>query len=310
MPSLQDYTQQSRYSDPREYAALLADLPVDQSADLANLADVVRNVLVHYRGAGIDFPPERLAEIDNRWVRRILAADRRRFDTPLTAFRPEVDRVVGCCRDFTLLTVSALRAHGVPARSRVGFAAYFEAGFHHDHVITEFWDGERWVFADTQVPSNESWPPFNPLDIALGIDTFATAAQVWTAYRRGDIDVTQFGVGPDLPLRGDWFVRNYVLMELAHRQCDELLLWDIWGVMSLELDGDLGLIDDVASLLLAADGGGDPVGAERGDTAAAERKLAELYATDPRLNPGDRVRCHSPRGVTEDVDLRVQMRVQ
>lgn len=298
MPSLPDYTRQSAYSDPGEHAELLAALAVnapDQAGppDVADLAAMARNVLVHYRASGIPFPPERLTEIDSRWVERLLAVDRSRFDTPLDAPRPEADRVAGCCRDFTLLTVSALRAHGVPARSRVGFAAYFVPGWHHDHVITEYWDGERWVCADTQLDPAWSWP-FDPLDMPFGEGVFAPASRVWTAYRGGDIDVDQYGVDVGLPIRGNWFVRNYVLMELAHRQRDELLLWDTWGVMSDRLDGDLALIDDVAALLIAADGGDD----------SAEQQLAERYADDPRLHPGDRVLCLSPTGAIQDVDLR------
>jgi Transglutaminase-like superfamily len=293
MPSLPDYAQQSPYSDPREHAELLAAVP----ADLPALAAMVRNVVVHYRASGIEFAPERLAEIDNRWIDRLLAADRSRFDTPLEAPRPEADRVAGCCRDHTLLSVSALRAHGVPARSRVGFAAYFTPGFHHDHVITEYWDGERWVCADTELEPTWSWP-FDRLDLPLGPGVFETAAQVWTAYRRGQLEVEQYGVDVGLPIRGNWFVRNYVLMELAHRQRDELLLWDNWGPMSDRLDGDLSLIDDVAALLLAADNGDE----------AAEQRLSEWYAEDSRLHPGDQVRCFSPTGVTHDVDLRARGR--
>ncbi len=293
MPTLHDYSQQSPYSDPREYAPLIAALP----ADLPRLGDVVRNVLLHYRASGIQLTPERLAEIDNRWIDRLLAADRTRCDAPLDVPRPEADRVAGCCRDFTLLTVSALRAHGVPARSRIGFAAYFEPGFNHDHVITEFWDGGRWVFADTQLAPAGSWPSvgrFDPLDMSLEKAGFATAAQVWIGYRRGDLDVNRYGVGMGVPIGGDWFVRNYVLLELAHHQRDELLLWDQWGAMSGQLDGDLGLIDDVAALLLAADGGDQ----------SAEDQLSQWYATDSRLHPGDRVLCWSPRGVAEAIDLR------
>ncbi|HST80355.1 MAG TPA: transglutaminase domain-containing protein [Kineosporiaceae bacterium] len=290
MPSLDTYTQQSPYSDPREYTPLITALP----ADLPNLGAAVRNVLVHYRAPGVQLSSERLAEIDNRWIDRLLAADRSRFDSPLDQPRPEAERVAGCCRDFTLLTVSALRAHGVPARSRIGFAAYFEPDFHDDHVITEFWDGERWVFADTQLAPTGSWPGFDPLDMVLDEAGFTTAAQVWTAYRRGDIDANQYGVGSGVPIGGAWFVRNYVLLELAHRQRDELLLWDLWGGMSDQLNGDLELIDEVAALLLAADGGDQ----------SAEATLAERYATDARLHPGDRVLCRSPRGVTGTVDLR------
>jgi hypothetical protein len=301
MPSLTDYTRQSPYSDPREYADLLATLPTDQpdrpdqAAELPKLAVVVRNLIRHYR-AEVPTSPERLAEVDNRWIDRLLACDRTRFDTPLDVFRPEPDRVVGCCRDFTLLTVAALRARGVPARSRVGFAAYFAPDFHHDHVITEYWDGRRWVFADTQITRDGAWPPFDPLDLELGPTVFETAAQVWTRFRRGEIDVNTYGVDPNLPLRGDWFVRNYVIQELAHRQRDELLLWDTWGVMSLQFDGDHGLIDDVAALLLAADGGDE----------AAEQKLADWYAADSRLHPGDRVISYSPVGLPKQMDLHAR----
>jgi hypothetical protein len=291
MPTLTDYARQSPYSDPRGRADLIDELP----ADLPGLGAVIRNVLVHYRASGITFPPDRLAEIDNRWVDRMLDADRSRFDTPLAIPRPEADRVAGCCRDYTLLTVSALRAKGVPARSRIGFAGYFEAGFHHDHVITEFWDGGRWVCADTQLDPAGSWP-FDPLDMPLGPGGLETAAQVWSGYRRGDLDVDTYGVWPGAPIGGGWFVRNYVLLELAHRQRDELLLWDGWGEMSDELDGDLGLIDEVAALLLAADAGDE----------AAEAKLEAWYAEDSRLRPGDQVQSFSPRGLREVVDLRTR----
>jgi hypothetical protein len=289
MPSLQDYRQQSRYSDPREYAALLAELP----SEVAEVGIAVRHLLVHYRGAEGAYPAERLVEIDNRWLDRVLAADRSRCDLALAVPRPESERVVGCCRDYTLLTVAALRAHGVPARSRIGFAGYFDPDHHHDHVITEFWNGERWVFVDTQLdPSTDRG--FDPLDMPLGERVFETAAQVWSRFRRGELDVDRYGVGPGVPIGGDWFVRNYVILELAHRQRDELLLWDIWGDMSPNLDGDLELIDTVADLLLAADRGND----------AAEQELTDRYRTDARLHPGEQVNCRSPRGVTQDVDLR------
>ena len=203
--------------------------------------------------------------------------------------------MAGCCRDFTLLAVAGLRAQGVPARSRVGFASYFEPDWHHDHVITEYWDGERWRYADAQLDPAGSWP-FDPLDVPLGKGVFESAAQVWTAYRRGDLDVRRYGVAPGIPIGGDWFVRNYVLVELAHRQRDELLLWDVWGLMSDRLDGDLALIDEIAALLLAADDGDE----------SAELRLDEWYADDPRLHPGERVTCLSPRGVTQEVDLRLR----
>jgi len=109
------------------------------------LVTVVRNVMVHYVGAGLTFTGERLEEINNRWVERILDTDQGRHAAPLSAPRPETERVAGCCRDFTLLTVAALRHKGVPARSRIGFAGYFHPDFHEDHVVVDYWNGQRWV---------------------------------------------------------------------------------------------------------------------------------------------------------------------
>jgi hypothetical protein len=268
-----DYTQQTEFSDPRSHGRLFDPLPDDPGG----IGEVIRNLVVHYRASGIAFPPDRLAEIDSRWADRLLDADRKRFDTPLTEPRAPEQRIVGCCRDFTLLTVAALRHKGIPARSRIGFADYLDPSWHYDHVIAEYWDGARWVGMDSQV---DKYVPLAP-------GGFQTAAQVWTAYRRGEIDVNQFGVAPAVAdLRGAWFVRNYVISELAHRRGQELLLWDLWGDMSLELTGDLSLFDEVAGLLQSADAG---------DTRA-EEKLAGLYADDVRLHPGDRVECLSPSG--------------
>ncbi len=275
-----NYTRQTRFSDPGRHAALFDPLPTD----VAGVGAVVRNIFVHYRASGIDFPPGRLAEIDSRWVERMLDADRSRSDAPLAEPRAESDRVVGCCRDATLLSCAMLRAKGVPARSRVGFADYLEADFHVDHVITEVHDGTRWIATDTQLDLAE---------VRLGPGGLWTAAQAWTAYRRDEVDPETFGVGGQVPVRGAWMLRNYVIYELAHRRGDELLLWDLWGAVRLELGDDLAVIDEVAALLLAADAG----------DAAAEQRLARLYDQDRRLRPAGRVTCMSPRGVVTETAL-------
>lgn len=126
---------------------------------------------------------------------------------------------------------------------------------------------------------------------------FDSAAKVWTAYRAGKIDIDQYGVGPGVPIGGAWFVRNYVLIELAHRYRDELLLWDGWGAMTgPEMDGDLELVDELAAMLLGADAGDGSV----------ERELARRYAADPRLRPGDQVQSHTPTGEVFAVNLRTR----
>lgn len=283
---------QSTYSDPRAHAALVAEVP----ADLPGLAAVTRNLVVHYRADGEVFTGDRLAEINSRWVERILAVDQARNAAPLAEPRALRDRVAGCCRDFALLSVAFLRDKGIPARSRIGFAGYFVPGWHHDHVVTEMWNGERWVRADTELDPAGDWG-FDPLDIPLVGDPappFETAAEVWRKYRAGVVDVDTYGVDPNVPIGGAWFVRNYVLYELAHLQGDELLLWDCWGAVTGELDGDLDRIDRIAELLLGVDADDD--------TTATE--LDRLYAEEPDLRPQGEVLCFMPEHEPFPVALR------
>ncbi|WP_433076405.1 transglutaminase-like domain-containing protein [Dactylosporangium sp. CA-052675] len=267
---LQRYREQSRFSDPGRFGELLDELP----DDVAGLMAVVRNVLVHYRAAGIAFDGARLAEIDSRWASRMLELDQQRFPGPLAEPRPQAQRVVGCCRDFTLLTIAALRRRGVPARSRVGFSPYFAEDWNYDHVVAEYWNGTRWVLADAQLDPAEH--PFDTADLPQ----FITAAQAWTAHRRGLIDADRYGVDPALPFHGHQFLLDSVLLEVAHRHGDEALLWDQWGAITDRT------ADELAELLLAAD---------RGDAGAA-RVLAKRYETDPSLHLANRVHCMSPSG--------------
>ncbi|TDU82340.1 transglutaminase superfamily protein [Kribbella voronezhensis] len=289
-----DYAAQTPFSDPGEYAELFDAVP----ADIPGLTEVIRNLVIHYRGGGIEFTGDRYDEINHRWVSAMLATDQKRNGTALAIPREPVDRIVGCCRDFTLLAVSALRHKGIPARSRVGFASYFAEGFNPDHVVAEYWNGDRWVMVDSQLGPDPHWK-FDPQDMEPG--WFRSAAEVWLGYRSGALDGDDFGVDPGMPIRGGWFIRNYVFFQLAHLQGDELLLWDAWGAQSGSLDdADLELADEIATLLVASDNGDE----------AATAVLAARYAEDPRLHPGDRILQLSPAGhppVT--VDLRTRATV-
>lgn len=275
-----DYALQTEYSDPGVHAGLYDALP----DDIPGIGAVVRNLLIHYRGGGIEFTGDRLAEIDHRWVSAMLATDQKRNGTPLAEPREPADRIVGCCRDYTLMFVSILRHKGIPARSRIGFADYFAAGFNHDHVVAEYWNGERWVMIDSQLDPAEG-RPFDVLDMPPG--PFRSAAEVWLGIRAGDLDADVFGVDPGLPIRGGWFVRNYVHLQLAHLNGDELLLWDNWGPMSGSLDGvDLDLTDRIAALMVASDNGDD----------AAAKEITDRYRTDSALTFTGRSFVTSPAG--------------
>jgi hypothetical protein len=143
------------------------------------------------------------------------------------------------------------------------------------------------------------WPGLaDPTDVPAGPDApFQTSAEVWLGHRHGQLDVDRYGLVEGLGLGGDWFVHNSVIIEVAHRFGDELLLWDQWGAMTGDLatapPDRIDLADEVADLLVRADGG----------DLDAERALLARYRADDRLHPGPRLRSFSPSGRRTVVDL-------
>ena len=279
MPNPSGYAVHTPYSDPGRHAGLLRALP----GTAADLCAAARNVIAHYRAELPDLPEERRHEIDSRWLEVILSVDQDRHGAPLTAPRALAERVAGCCRDHTLFVVGGLREHGVPARSRVGFASYFTPGYHHDHVIVEYLDGGRWRRTDPELAPGRA--DFDPGDLAAGPDApFQTAAEVWQGYRAGALDPETYGVSPGSEFGGPMFIQAEVVYEVAHRFGDELLLWDDWGATAD--GGSEEMIDRLADLLVRADAG----------DSGAEEELYAWYRADDRLHPGDSVISNSPYG--------------
>ncbi|MGC0251208.1 transglutaminase-like domain-containing protein [Pseudactinotalea sp. Z1748] len=308
---LNSYATHSPFSEPAGHAGLLADVP----ADTPSLHRAVTRTIGHYR-AGPALSARQLADIDTRWVDRICATALERSPGPLTTERADSDKVGGCCRDHTLLAIAILRQHGIPARSRVGFAAYLTPGFHHDHVVAERWSRQeqRWIRFDPEFGAEHQDVPMHDLPRGAGAP-FQTAAQAWLAYRDGHTDLSTYGVMPGHAfLRGPTFVQRYLLSDLAHLMRTELLLWDVWGPGLDEPAGSgggaamglphpaqvhtelIGATDHLARLIVAADDG------DRG----AEEDLATLWATSPQVRPGARVRTVSPSGRIGVTDLRAR----
>ncbi len=284
-----DHATQSAFSDPGQYVSLFGALPTDPES----LSAVARNLIVHYFASGHELPTQTRDDINARWLNVTLSIDQQRHGRPLAEPRAVRDRVQGCCRDHTLFCVGALRSHGIPARSRVGFAGYFIDGWHADHVVVETWGDGRWRRFDSELDAPRDTLA-EPMDMAagkLGGTGFVTAAQVWHGHRKDGFDIETFGINPHLPgFRGVRFVFDEVIHEVAHRFGDELLLWDAWGRMaepdSPVSDDDARWLDGVAELLLAADGG----------DLDAEQRLLDRYRSDPGLHPGPIIMQASPFG--------------
>jgi len=251
------YLAQSPVTDPGEYAAWVKELP----SDIASLRRASSHLVFHY-WAGGDFaangvPEERAAEIDTRYVDDILRLLHERSDAPLSAPREPAERFVGCCRDHTALLVSFARAHGIPARTRVGFSGYFAPGWWMDHVVAEIWDAEqnRWRLVEAQVPADyrdaETGDVLPVMDVPR--DRFLTGADAWRAARAGTLDHERFVVNPELeePFLRSWpYLAHNLVLDLAALGSREMVLWDEYGLLAAPLaDTDLELLDELAAAI-------------------------------------------------------------
>jgi hypothetical protein len=219
------------YTHPGQMTALPAALPSDMPTTIEDVFAIAPGVLLHrfWAGAyGDTLTPAREAQAQARSMAEILAGVYACDSAPLSRARLPAKRFVGVCRHFTVLTTALLRAQGVPARGRCGFATYFGGG-PVDHWVVEYWDGARWKLGDSQLDTVQRKAinaRFDPLDVPR--DAFLVAADAWRACRSGDGDPETFGI---MDLRGLWFVAGNVMRDLAALNNAEMLPWDVWGLM-------------------------------------------------------------------------------
>jgi Transglutaminase-like superfamily len=287
---LQWYESQSAVTDPGELARLLDDLP----AGIDGLRGVAHGLVIHYRvdrplEAGV--PADRLGEIDSRYADRMLSRLLELQAGSLCDARAPQTRLVGCCRDFTVLMLTAARAKGIPARGRVGFARYFAPGLGLDHEVAEVWDQDerRWRLVDAELDADHLDPTdgskIDPLDVPR--DRFLVAGRAWQSCRAGEADPDIFMVDPSLDLdstRGWPYLQHNLIHDLAALNKAEMLLWDAWGLAderSTE-QHDLDLLDRIARVIASP----NPAPAE----------LRKLYTSDPRLRVPATVRSYDPLG--------------
>jgi Transglutaminase-like superfamily len=252
------YAAQTRVTEPGRFATRASEVPSSLSA----MRRAARQLVFHYRGDG-DFTEngiaaERIAEIDTRYAEDMFARLVELADQPLSADRKPCERIVGCCRDFTVLFLAILRAHGVAARARVGFAAYFPPGWYVDHVVAEVWDDamQRWRLIDAELADDYADPATGaPLDVEdLTRSQFLTGAAAWQACRDGSADPDRFCVSPDLDIpltRGLRYVRHNLILDLAALTGREMVLWDNWGWSELDelSPAQLAVLDDLAAAM-------------------------------------------------------------
>jgi hypothetical protein len=245
-----------------EYAPLLLALP----EDIPSLVKVVQGLMVHIFWAeryGLKLDETRQSEVQIRpalkKLERILALDPLPLDEP----RPFERRLVGNCRDHSVLLLALLHARNIAARARCGFGTYFGSGHYEDHWMVEYWQPDagsktdgRWVQVDAQLDAlqREVLPiTFDPLDMPAG--AFITGGLAWQMCRCGEADPDTFGI---FDMKGWDFVKNDLLLDFRALNKVELLPWDVCGLAAVpyaELSqAQLALLDRVAQIILAGNG--------------------------------------------------------
>ena len=243
---------QSLVTEPGPAAAAIDRLP----PDLGTLRAASQQLVFHYWADGDwaenGIAPERISEIDTRYAAAMFARLGELADLPLTAARQPRQRLVGCCRDFTVLFVSMARHKGIPSRARVGFAGYLIDGRLIDHEIAEVWDGsaERWRLVEPEIDDDHTDPADGASIDALDVraDRFLTAPRAWQLARSGAIDPERFITPPDLEI---WaWLRHNLVHDLAALNKTEMLLHEVWGVDSRTppAPGQLAVLDELATL--------------------------------------------------------------
>ncbi len=271
-PTLRYFAGQGTMSEPGMYVSLFENLPTS----IADLVKLVQGVTVHVFWAeryGLKVPPERMEELQLRSMQRRLAHTMELDPSPLMEPRPLEKKLLGNCRDHSLLLAALLRHQGVPARARCGFGAYFMPDHFEDHWVTEYWNREqsRWIFVDAQLDALQSEVlkiNFDTLDVPR--DQFIVGGKAWRMCRSGEQDPGKFGI---FDMNGLGFVRGNLVRDVASLNKMELLPWDCWGVILAErLDNptDLAMLDDVASL--------------SSEDVPDFEELRTCYESDPRLH--------------------------
>jgi hypothetical protein len=264
------YTQTGVMSEPGPYAALFRELP----GDLPGLVRALQGLVLHVFWAeryGVQLSDERKSEVTIRAVaskmERLLEIDAR----PISQAREPELRLVGNCRDFSLLLASMLKTQGIPARARCGFGTYFMPNHFEDHWMTEYWDpaGQRWVQVDAQLDDLQQRVleiEFNPLDMPPG--QFVLAGAAWQMCRAGQANPDDFGI---FQWHGWDFIKGNVLRDFLSLNNVEVLPWDGWGLTEVAYDTftaeQTALLDRIAALTLAGNGSFD--------------SLRNLYESDP-----------------------------
>lgn len=242
---------------PRQFTGRYEGLP-DTPGELLQ---VVQGLVIHGDQGGlygVTFSKRQTDEELLRTIPQMLEKILEIDSGPLTAGRPPSLRLVGMCRDYSLLLVSFLRHKGIPARLRVGFANYFESELmYEDHWLVEYYDTakDRWMRTDAQVDAVQKAHfaiPFDTMDMPED-DHYLLGGQAWIKARSGERHQDDFGYNKNW--KGWHSVKGNLLHDFHCLLGMELLPWDLWTELSTQkysalTRAELDLLDETAALTI------------------------------------------------------------
>lgn len=221
-----------------------------QYTTLDEMVDIVQGHLIHQAWAsryGVAVTDERKRETFKRSMKEkmiwITSQDKKMF---------------GICRDFAVFLTALLREKNISARTRCGFATYFEKDKYIDHWIVEYFDevSNHWIRVDPQIDDLQKQILNIDFDTKNIPQTqFVSGAKAWLMCRQTDIDPNRFGIF-------EWWGYNYLRTNLILDAHALLKLpmhpWDQWGGLK-SLDVELWtketylILDELARVILKDD---------------------------------------------------------
>lgn len=167
------------------------------------------------------------------------------------------DKLVVTCRYVSVLMSAILKAKGIPARCRAGFAPYFKEGVSMDHWINQYYNKEedRWITFDADGFYEEGGMPLAQYDIPY--DSFDWAAEAYLAVRRGKTDGKQYLYADGLGTCGLLALVRYLIYDFHALMNNELTYSFLPSYLDGRLDElteeELQELDRLAEYLLEPD---------------------------------------------------------
>lgn len=257
MQTLKHFIKHDDMTQIIEMKSMIYDIP----NDIEGIVRIVQNTFIHQHWAkqyGIELNDQKISEVYVRPIDdKLKILNQKNIHTLLEPI-PYDKKLVGICRDFSVLMTSLCREVGIPARARCGFADYFEEGKYIDHWVCEVWDEneKRWIMVDAQLDeyqSNTLEISFYPLDIKD--HHFITADQAWLMCRDNHFDPNIFGI---FKWWGYDYLRCNLILDANSLVGMAMQPWDFWdGYKSLPIEewteDDYREMDKLARLISIID---------------------------------------------------------